>query len=99
VIENIESNPEAINEGTETPARIFRNQPTQSNSYEIRAMLFNYYGKHHLKLYHINPDYAVLYDTGSNSSQNLFSPATNISNGVGIFTGMAGKTLGLAVTK
>ncbi len=100
VIENTEATPEAINTGNSSPpARIFRNQPTQGNSYEIRVMQFNYYGKHNLKLYHINPDYAVLYSSGGSTSQNLFSPATNINNGVGIFTGMAGKVLELSVTK
>lgn len=100
LIENVETAPEAINTGNESPpARIFRNQPTQNNSYEIRVMQFNYYGKHHIKLYHLNPDYAALYSTGSNTSQNLFTPTTSITNGVGIFTGVAGKVLELAVTK
>lgn len=100
VAENVETNPEAINSGqSELPARIFRNQPTQANNYEIRAMQFSYYGKHHLKLYHINSDYAVLYGNGGNTSQNLFTPTSSIEHGVGIFTGMAGKVLELRVTK
>jgi hypothetical protein len=54
-------------------------------------------GKHNLKLYHINPDYAVLYSSGGSTSQNLFTPTSNIT--IGIFTGMAGKVLELSVTK
>ena len=100
VIENVETDPTAINTGNGSPpARVFRNQPTQNNSYEIRVMQFNYYGKHHIKLYHLNPDYAVLYSTGSTTSQNLFTPTTSITNGVGIFTGVAGKVLELTVTQ
>ncbi len=100
VIENVESNPELINTNTDNnQARTFRITPTQGISTEIRPMQFTYYGNHKLRLYHINADYATLYNTGSNSSQNLYTPTTSVVNGVGIFTGMSGKVLNLNVYK
>jgi hypothetical protein len=101
VIENIESNPQAINDfgGKEPPGNIFRSKPTQSNSYSIESMQFKYYGRHRLILFHINPDYASLYDDSGSSSQNLTSPSTTITNGLGIFTGVNSDTLMLKVKK
>ncbi|MFY9150442.1 MAG: DUF4249 family protein [Prolixibacteraceae bacterium] len=101
VIENMESAPSAINDygDREPPARLFRNAPTQTNQYEIQAMHFQYYGRHRLILYHLNADYAALYNDTGNSSQNLTNPTTNIENGLGIFTGINADTLLLNVIK
>jgi len=52
-----------------------------------------------LVLYHLNEEYAMLYATSGNSSTDLTSPSTNISNGFGIFTGMSTDTLFLQVYK
>ncbi|MBA4410270.1 MAG: DUF4249 family protein [Bacteroidota bacterium] len=101
VIENTETAPLAINDygDREPPGRFFRNAPTQTNQYEIQAMRFQYYGKHRLILYHLNADYAALYNDTGNSSQNLTNPATNIENGLGIFTGINADTLFLNVLR
>lgn len=101
VIENMESAPTAINDygDREPPGRFFRNEPTQTNMYEIQAMRFQYYGRHRLILYHLNADYAALYHDTGNSSQNLTNPTTNIENGLGIFTGINADTLLLNVIK
>lgn len=101
VIENMETKPTAINDygDREPPGRFFRNAPTQTNQYEIQSMHFQYYGRHRLILYHLNADYAALYNDTGNSSQNLTNPATNIENGLGIFTGINADTLLLNVIK
>lgn len=101
VIENMETAPTAINDygDREPPGRFFRNAPTQSNQYEIQSMQFQYYGRHRLILYHLNADYAALYNDTGNSSQNLTNPTTNIENGLGIFTGINADTLLLNVIK
>lgn len=101
VIENMETTPTAINDygDKEPPGRLFRNEPTQSNQYEIQAMRFQYYGRHRIILYHLNADYAALYNDTGNSSQNLTNPTTNIENGLGIFTGLNADTLLLNVIK
>lgn len=100
VVENIEANPVPIRDTSDgRPERVFRNQPTTSATYEIRAMEFQYYGWHRIILFHLNPDYAALYNTSSNSSQSLSTPQSDISNGEGIFTGINADTLMLNVTQ
>jgi hypothetical protein len=101
VIENMETVPTAINDygDKQPPGRFFRNAPTQTNQYEIPSMQFQYYGRHRLILYHLNADYAALYNDTGNSSQNLTNPTTNIENGLGIFTGINADTLLLNVIK
>jgi len=101
VIENTEKTPVPIYDfgNKVVPGRFFRNEPTQSNQYEIPSMNFQYYGKHRLILYHLNPEYAELYKDNGNSSQNLTNPATNVKNGLGIFTGLNADTLMLNVVK
>ena len=101
VIENMETATTAINDygDREPPGRFFRNAPTQTNQFEIQSMQFQYYGRHRLILYHLNADYAALYNDTGNSSQNLTNPTTNIENGLGIFTGINADTLLLNVIK
>lgn len=101
VIENMETATTAINDygDREPPGRFFRNAPTQTNQFEIQSMQFQYYGRHRLILYHLNADYATLYNDTGNSSQNLTNPTTNIENGLGIFTGINADTLLLNVIK
>jgi hypothetical protein len=101
VIENLETAPIAINDYGDRipPVRSFRNAPTQTNLHEIPSMQFQYYGRHRLIVYHLNADYAALYNDTGNSSQNLTNPTTNILNGLGIFTGINADTLLLNVLK
>lgn len=101
VIENTEVSPVPIRDfGDNTPpGRFFRNEPTQGKQFEIQSMSFQYYGNHRLILYHMNPEYAELYKDNGNSSQNLTNPATNVKNGLGIFTGLNADTLMLNVIK
>ncbi len=102
ITENMETNPVAIyelNDSIDAPRRIFRNEPTQSDQTEITGMSFQYLGKHRLILFHLNADYSVLYNNTGNTSQNLTNPITNVTNGLGIFTGINSDTLYLNVLK
>ncbi len=78
---------------------VFRNRPVQTSGDELNTRSFKYFGKHRIVLFHINPDYASLYNKSNNNSQNLSTPSTGITNGVGIFTGVNSDTLFLQVTK
>lgn len=95
VVKNITENPVLIRDTTNARFRVttFRNEPSIINSLQIREQQFQYFGRHLILLYRLNPDYAKLYDDNSNSSQNLTNPSTNIVNGVGIFTGISADTL------
>ncbi len=102
VVENLESNPEAIFEvtdGNRPPRPTFRSEPEQNSSFEVGFQNFTYYGTHQVLLYRLNAEYASLYDDNGNSSQNLTTPYSNIVGGLGIFTGLNADTLMLEVTK
>ncbi len=101
VVQNMETNLVPINDTMTIidSSRIFRNTPTTGSSYNINTRDFTYYGYHRLILFHINADYASLYNNNSSSSQNLSTPSTGITNGVGIFTGINSDTLFLHVDK
>lgn len=97
MVENIESDPEPINEDATDEARKSQNQPTQNEGDNLRPNNFNYYGTHRLVLFRVNPEYAALYDSDGSSSQNIQNPVTNIVNGFGIFTGVNSDTLYIEV--
>lgn len=101
LVKNTETSPELIRDTTNAMFRTtsFRNEPSIINEYQLRDQQFQYFGTHMLLLYHLNPDYAALYSDNSNSSQNLTNPTTNITNGLGIFTGISSDTLYLKVKK
>lgn len=95
VVENIESDPDLINdyEDDDRPPRIFRNTPTQSASQELNPQTFIYYGTHRIILFHLNAEYAALYEQLGRSSLDITAPPTNVENGLGIFTGINSDTL------
>jgi len=97
VVENIEENPEPILIGDQPPPVLFLNRPTQGSTHEIPFRSFSYYGTHRIILYHINPDYALLYEDQETSSQNFSTPISGINNGFGIFTGMSSDELLLEI--
>ncbi len=101
VVKNMESNlvrTDLTIDSTDTTL-VFRNKPIIKASDEINTQSLRYYGKHRIILYHINPDYASLYNESNSSSQNLSTPSKGITNGVGIFTGVNADTLYLQVNK
>ncbi|MBO9564378.1 MAG: DUF4249 family protein [Niastella sp.] len=103
VVKNMEPNPQVItfNIGgniIEKPAPMFRVPPLRGDQQQLSLGRFSYYGRHAIILYRIQPEYAALYEDNSNNSTNLVTPPTNITNGLGIFTGVhAADTLWLQV--
>lgn len=96
VVENIEDNPSLINDlddEDDRPQPVFRNTPIQSDSLDINARMFSYYGTHQIILFKLNPEYAALYEQLSSSSLDITAPPSNIVNGLGIFTGINSDTL------
>jgi hypothetical protein len=89
VVKCIETNPVEINSGVVlVGGRVFRNEPTQNSTQNLRPMQFTYYGLHEVILYRILPEYAALYEDNGDNSNNLTAPPGNITNGLGIFTGV-----------
>lgn len=104
IFDNIEDNPVPIinaqaNNNNGLPQgpgllnRRIRNEPTQADNNDIQAQSFQYFGNHRIVLFRLNPDYAALYKQTSTSTQNISTPPTTITNGLGIFTGLNADTL------
>lgn len=99
LVENIEASLDPISDfGDDAPPSFqFRKEPVTSDSSDLNSREFQYFGTHRIVLYHLNVDYATLYDDAGTSSQNLTNPSTGIQNGYGIFTGVNTDTLLLEV--
>lgn len=77
--------------------RRFRSQPVQGTTATLRSQQFLYFGKYNIVLLKVNPDYVALYNTSGTTSQNISTPPTTITNGLGIFTGINADTLNFTV--
>ena len=101
VVQVAEDNPELIFSDTTNfrPFRSFRSEPQQTNTWQLQPFSFRYYGLHHVILYHLNAEYAALYNDTGNNSNNLTTPFTNVTGGLGIFTGVNADTMSVTVTK
>jgi hypothetical protein len=103
--QNTDASPEAVFSGGPfggtggNNQRSFRQSPVQGSSVELRSQLFSYYGNYNVILFRINAEYASLYADNGSSSLNLTTPYTNVTNGLGIFTGIASDTLKFVVKK
>ena len=64
----------------------FRSEPFIGDMYIINSRMLEKYGKHTIKIYSVNEEYANLYENRSQDSRNLSEPVTNVKNGLGIFT-------------
>lgn len=90
-IDNLEENPEALpftgRFGGFAPR--FVSQPTAADSSVIRSLSLTHYGRHRLRLYRVNDEYADLYRGLSQDSRDLNEPPTNVKNALGVFTAFA----------
>ena len=104
VVDNVEANPVSIINRPNNPngpvtnaSRRFRGQPVQSDFTTIQPQSFQYFGRHRVVLFHLNPDYAALYKQNSTSTQNISTPPTALTNSLGLFTGINTDTLYVTV--
>jgi hypothetical protein len=91
VVENLEENPESIDLGFAPPqgTRNFRflSQPYVTDRYILGFLSsIQQYGKHKVKVYRVNKEYAYLFENREQDSRYLTEPYTNVNNGIGIFT-------------
>jgi hypothetical protein len=86
VLDNIEENPiEIVSNYPSFPNR-FISQPINRNLFRVNFRMVTHYGRHRLKLYRINQEYADLYESRNQDSRDLNEPLTNIENGLGVFS-------------
>ncbi len=104
-IENLESNPTEIEIsgprggfGQKGPGR-FISAPRNSNEYTISFLNVTHYGKHSIKVYRVNQEYADLYISRQQDSRDLNEPLTNIKNGLGVFSAFNSDSLVFNVVK
>lgn len=103
VVENVESNPTSIydwdEEEEDRPKFMFKKEPTQAAEAQLSQQDFSYYGRHNVILVKMQPEYALLYQTQSNTSESVSEIHANVSNGYGIFTGLNSDTLQVNVVQ
>jgi hypothetical protein len=98
--ENITLNPVRVvtpPSGVTLPQTRFTRSPNTGITDAFPPPSFEYFGTYRVVLYRVGQEYADLYRSGGTSTQNLSTPATNIKNGLGIFTGVNADTLQLVV--
>ena len=86
VLDNLETNPDALDLGLPEMPNRFISQPISRDSFPIRLPMITHYGRHGIKLYRINQEYADLYQSRNQDSRDLNEPLTNIENGLGVFS-------------
>jgi len=98
-VKNVESSKIAIDSRDNKAQDFFRNQPTNSDHYELNARSFKFYGLHRVILYKIRPEYVLFFQENSSSSLSLTEIKANIENGFGIFTAVNSVSVYLYVGK
>ncbi len=86
ILENTEENPEEIETmfGDKMRKRIF--PPISDLKFQIRQQSITHLGRHRIKVYTVNNEYADLYSSRNQDSRDLQEPLTNIEGGLGVFT-------------
>jgi len=88
MVENLEDTPvqaDSLFPDFMRPAR-FVSSPTNLNRYSISGRDITHLGRHRIKVYRVNQEYADLYSTRQQDSRDLNEPLSNIENGLGIFS-------------
>jgi hypothetical protein len=88
VIDNVELNPEIL-PTTEIFSRFAARivtQPTAADSSVVRILTLTHFGRHRLKLYRVNDEYADLYEGLEQDSRDLNEPPSNIHGALGVFS-------------
>ena len=98
LVENIELNPVDISSGERSANYKKITLPVQGNSYAFNPLaIVTQYGTHLIKVFRVNKEYADLYESMEQDSRDLNEPLTNITNGLGVFTGFSCDSLFLEV--
>ncbi len=88
VVDNIEAEPEPF---VESPfggafARRLVQRPTAADSVLVNARSLSYFGRHRVRLYRVNEEYANLYEGLNQDSRDLNEPPSNVRGALGVFS-------------
>ena len=86
LVENVEKDPVAFEPQFGKPPREFISQPTARGEFTVNAMMMTHLGKHIVKVFRVNQEYADLYQSRNQDSRDLNEPLTNIEGGLGVFS-------------
>ena len=92
-VQNMETDPTPLNDMAVNMPKFGSSPPSTGNQFRIGMRNVTYFGTHQVIIYHVNHEFAELFDNPGMSSVALTEPPTNISNGLGIFTAMNPDTL------
>jgi len=98
-IENIETTLTPLNTMAADMPKFGSSPPSKGNQFRIGMRNITYFGTHRVIIYHVNPEFAELFDNPGMSTVALTEPPSNISNGLGIFTALNPDTLFFEVKK
>lgn len=100
-VENIENYFDWVNPGQvpdDPEPFLFTTSPEIKNVEILQTgRQFNQFGTYQIVLFHVTAEYAEVVGQDATSSLSLAEPATNISNGKGLFSGMSSDTLYLEI--
>ncbi|MES2178614.1 MAG: DUF4249 family protein [Gemmatimonadota bacterium] len=66
--------------------------PTAADSFTVNAQSLTYLGRHQVRVFRINEEYAQLYASRQQDSRDLNEPLSNIRGGLGVFSAFASDT-------
>jgi len=95
VIDNLEADPEIL-PTTEIFSRFaprIIQRPTAGDSSRVRLLTLTHYGRHRLKLYRVNDEYADLYEGLNQDSRDLNEPPSNIHGALGVFSAFSADSI------
>ncbi len=98
-MKNIEENPELVNDMLADAPPRSQAPPSKADQFEIRGRNISYFGTYEVIVYHVNQEFADLFDNPAMNSVSINEPPSNIKNGLGIFTGFSADTVYFEVKK
>jgi hypothetical protein len=99
VMQNVDSNPVEIlvSQGPGPFGLGMRSQPSPQTWYRIRTESLQQTGKHSVRVYRVNKEYADLYRSRQQDTRSLNEPLTNVQNGLGVFSAFASDSVAVVV--
>lgn len=97
---NVEPDPEPIFDGTVVirPGLVV-SEPTIADSAVVSIYTMRHYGTYDVRVHRVNEEYVQLYMSQKQDTRDLNEPATNIHNGLGIFTAFNRKAATFTLTR
>jgi hypothetical protein len=77
----------------------FVSEPTEESSLTFLAGTLASFGRYRVKVYHINQEYAALYENREQDSRDLNEPPSNVQNALGVFSAFNSQSAFFEVVK